>query len=46
MMMMMMMMMMLRGEKDKTINHISVCRNLSQNEHKTRHDWAGRLMHC
>ena len=33
------------GERDETINHISECSKLAQNEYKTRHDWVGKVIH-
>ena len=34
------------GDRDEAINHIiSQCRKLAQKEFKTRHDWAGKVIH-
>ena len=34
------------GDRDKTINHIiSECSKLAQKEYKTKHDWAGKVIH-
>ena len=33
-------------DRDETINHIiSECSKLAQKEYKTRHDWAGKVIH-
>ena len=34
------------GDRDEIINHIiSECSKLAQKEYKTRHDWAGKVIH-
>ena len=34
------------GDRDETINHIiSECSKLAQKEYKSRHDWAGNVIH-
>ena len=34
------------GDRDETINGIvSECNKLAQKEHKTRHDWVGKVIH-
>ena len=34
------------GDRDETINHIiSECSKLAQKEYKTRHNWAGKVIH-
>ena len=33
------------GDRDETINHISVCSKLAQKEYKARHDWVGKVIH-
>ena len=34
------------GDRDETITHIiSECSKLAQKEHKTRHDWVGKVIH-
>ena len=34
------------GDRDETINHIiSECSKLAPKEHKTRHNWVGKVMH-
>ena len=36
----------LRGDRDEIINHIiNECSKLAQKEYKTRHDWAGKVIH-
>ena len=36
----------LYGDRDETINYmISKCSKLKQNEYKTRHDWAGKMIY-
>ena len=32
-------------DNDETINHISKCKKLAQNEQKNRHNWMGKLIH-
>ena len=32
-------------DRDETINHISECSKLEQNEYKTRHDSVGKVIH-
>ena len=36
---------MLRGDRDETINHISECSKLAQEEYKNRHDRVGKVVH-
>ena len=33
------------GDRDETINHISECSKLAQEEYKARHDWVGKVIH-
>ena len=34
------------SDRDETINHIiSECSKLAEKEHKTRHDWVGKVIH-
>ena len=34
------------GHREETIDHIiSECSKLAQKEYKTRHDWAGKVIH-
>ena len=34
------------GDRDETINHVIIeCSKLAQKENKTKHDWAGKVIH-
>ena len=36
----------LRGDRDKTINHIiSKCSKLAQKEYNMKHNWVGKVVH-
>ena len=31
--------------KERTVNHISECSKLAQNQYKWQHDWVGKVIH-